>query len=84
MNVQENEFQFILATQITNIDILDNLSKECIAILLYKENWWIEIWKPNFYNSYKQYYIDNGWIGVKTNDILEAISYLKEFYINNA
>ena len=45
MNMQENEFQFILATQITNID--------------------------------------NGWIGVKTNDILEAISYLKEFYIKN-
>jgi hypothetical protein len=77
------EFVFYLLSEITDTDILDNINDECIGIFLYKESCWFEVRKPLENNDNKVFFVDDGWVGTKTNDIIEAMYLTKKFYNDN-
>ncbi len=58
-----------LKSEIYNLDTLDNLSVNCIAILQDGE-YWIEILEDN------TYFVPDGWEGFRTNNLIDAISNL--------
>lgn len=70
------KLELILKSEITDSDILENISDECEAILLNDEIWWIEVC-----NGY--FYVPDGWQGTKTTHINEAINALIKFKIDN-
>jgi hypothetical protein len=75
------KLEYIKKENITDIDILDNITDNCNAILLYVDvygaDWWIEI------NPDGSFYVSDGWIGTKTNSIENAIDALKKVIKDN-
>jgi hypothetical protein len=69
-------FTFYNLSDIKNTDILDNVSKQCKAILLHLDIYWIEITDNGFF-------VDNGNEGFKTNNFTLAVNCLSKFIIDN-
>jgi hypothetical protein len=67
---------FLLRSEITDIDILNNICDDTTAILLDEDNCWIEISNSGFF-------VPDGWSGTRTNDIVEAKTALIKFKIDN-
>jgi hypothetical protein len=67
---------FLLRSEITDIDILNNICDDTTAILLDDDICWIEISDSGFF-------VPDGWSGTKTNDIVEAKTALIKFKIDN-
>lgn len=67
--------EYIKKENIANMDLLDNITPNAIAILLHvdenKVDWWIEI-NPDF-----SLYVPDGCIGFKTTSICEAVNQLQ-------
>ena len=67
---------FLLRSDITDIDVLNNISDNTDAVLIDEDNCWIEISENGFF-------VPDGWIGTKTNNIIEARNALIKFKIDN-
>ena len=69
------KLEYIKKENIANMDILDNITPNAIAILLHvdenKVDWWIEI------NHDFSLYVPDGCIGFKTTSIFEAVNQLQ-------
>jgi hypothetical protein len=67
---------FLLRSDITDIDVLNNISDNTDAVLIDEDNCWIEISENGFF-------VPDGWSGTKTNNIIEARNALIKFKIDN-
>jgi hypothetical protein len=67
---------FFLRSDITDIDVLNNISDNTDAVLIDEDNCWIEISENGFF-------VPDGWSGTKTNNIIEARNALIKFKIDN-
>jgi hypothetical protein len=74
------KFTYLEKTEITNIDILDNLDKNTIGIFLteiYSADYWIEH-KSNGY-----FQVSDGWHITKTMNFKKAQNVLEKFILEN-
>jgi hypothetical protein len=67
---------FLLRSEITDADVLDNICDDTTAIYIDEDNCWIE-------SSSDGFFIPNGWGGFRTDDIIEAKTALIKFKIDN-
>ena len=67
---------FLLRSDITDIDVLNNIADNTDAILIDDDNCWIEISENGFY-------VPDGWAGTDTKNIVEAKNALIKFKIEN-
>ncbi len=67
---------FLLRSDITDIDLLNNISDNTDAVLIDDDNCWIEISENGFF-------VPDGWAGTETKNILEAQNALIKFKIEN-
>lgn len=67
---------FLLRSEITDIDVIDNICDDTKAVLIDEDNCWIEI-------SDNGFFVPDGWVGTKTKDIVEARAALIKFKIDN-
>ena len=56
---------FLLRSDITDIDVLNNIADNTDAVLIDDDNCWIEISENGFF-------VPDGWAGTETKNILEA------------
>jgi hypothetical protein len=70
------KLNFLLRSEITDTDVLENISDDTTAIFIDEDNCWIE-------ESDNGFFVPNGWGGTETNDIDEAKTALIKFKINN-
>ena len=66
----------LLRSEISDVDILNNICKETTAILVDEDTCWIEI-------SDKGFFVPDGWNGTTTIDIAIAKQRLIQFKIDN-
>lgn len=62
----------VLRTDITDQDVLGNISEECQAVLINEDNFWIEVLPKGFG-------VNDGWNLKETDSIVEAVEILKNF-----
>ena len=67
---------FLLRSEITDIDVVNNICDGTKAVLIDDDNCWIEI-------SDNGFFVPDGWIGTTTKDIIEARAALIKFKIEN-
>ena len=67
---------FLLRSDITDVDVLNNISDNTDAVLIDDDNCWIEISENGFF-------VPDGWAGTETKNILEAQNALIKFKIEN-
>ena len=67
---------FLLRSDIDDIDVLNNISDDTNAVLIDEDNCWIEI-------SDNGFFVSDGWSGTRTNNIVEARNALIKFKIDN-
>jgi hypothetical protein len=70
------DLKLVLVSNITSCDILDNISKECEAILINEDMFWIEVLEDGFG-------VNDGWNLNKTKDIKKAVEMLENFIQEN-
>lgn len=67
---------FLLRSEITDIDVINNICDSTKAVLIDEDNCWIEISDDGFF-------VPDGWSGIQTKDIIEARAALIKFKIEN-
>ena len=67
---------FLLRSEITDTDVLNNISDDTTAIHIDEDNCWIE-------ESDNGFFVPNGWDGTETKDFIEAKTALIKFKIDN-
>jgi hypothetical protein len=67
---------FLLRSDITDIDVLNNISDNTDAVLIDEDSCWIEISENGFF-------VPDGWSGTETKNIVEAQNALIKFKIDN-
>jgi hypothetical protein len=67
---------FLLRSDITDIDVLNNISDNTDAVLIDEDSCWIEI-------SDNGFFVPDGWSGTETKYIVEAQNALIKFKIDN-
>jgi hypothetical protein len=77
MEIRLKPFNYLLRSEITDTDVLGNISDETTAIFIDEDNCWIEVLKNN------NFFVPNGWDGTETNNIDEAKTALIKFKIDN-
>jgi hypothetical protein len=70
------KLNFLLRSEIKDIDLIDNICEDTKAILIDKDKCWIEI-------SDNGFFVPCGLSGVRTKDILKARAALIKFKIDN-
>ena len=70
------KLNFLLRSEIQDIDLLDNICENTKAILVDEDNCWIEI-------SDNGFFVPDGWAGTDTKNIVEAQNALIKFKIDN-
>lgn len=76
------KYKFLLASEITDIDIRENISPDCIGIFLYGENNWIELLPVNDWDK-GIFFVPDGWASTHTNDFHEAEAAMFKFIEDN-
>ena len=71
------KLNLVLRSDITDRDVLENISYECQAVLINDDNFWIEVLPKGFL-------MNDGWNRVKTNSIVEAVAMLEKFISENS
>lgn len=67
-----------LRSEITDVDVLENICENNVAVLIDDENiWWIEILDTG------EFFVNNGWQGLTTSHIEEAVKFLNKFIEEN-
>ena len=70
------KLNFLLRSEIQDIDLLDNICENTKAILVDEDNCWIEI-------SDNGFFVPDGWAGTDTKNVVEAQNALIKFKIDN-
>lgn len=79
MEMRLKSLTYLLRDEITDTDVLDNISDDTTAIYIDEDNCWIEVLN----NNDNMFFVPNGWDGTETNDIDEAKTALIKFKIDN-
>ena len=77
MEIILKPFNYLLRSEITDTDVLENISDDATAIFIDEDNCWIEVLNNN------TFFVPDGWGGTETNDIDEAKTALIKFKIDN-
>jgi hypothetical protein len=77
MEIRLKPLNYLLRSEITDTDVLENISDDATAIFIDEDNCWIEVLNNN------NFFVPDGWGGTETNDIDEAKTALIKFKINN-
>jgi hypothetical protein len=77
MEIRLKPLNYLLRSEITDTDVLDNISDNTTAIYIDEDNCWIEVLNNN------TFFVPDGWSGTYTNDIDEAKTELIKFKIDN-
>jgi len=77
MEIRLKPLNYLLRSEITDTDVLDNISDNTTAIYIDEDSCWIEVLNDN------NFFVPDGWSGTKTNDIVEAKTALIKFKIDN-
>lgn len=77
MEIKVKPLNYLLRSEITDTDVLDNISDNTTAIYIDEDNCWIEVLNNN------TFFVPDGWSGTETNDIDEAKTELIKFKIDN-
>jgi hypothetical protein len=77
MEIRLKSLNYLLRSEITDTDVLENISDDTTAIFIDEDNCWIEVLNNN------TFFVPDGWGGTETNDIDEAKTALIKFKINN-
>lgn len=79
MEMRLKSLTYLLRDEITDTDVLNNISDDTIAIYIDEDNCWIEVLNNNDNN----FFVPDGWSGTTTNDIDVAKTALIKFKIDN-
>ena len=79
MEMRLKSLTYLLRDEITDTDVLDNISDDATAIYIDEDNCWIEV----LTNNDNTFFVPDGWVGTETNDIDEAKTALIKFKIDN-
>ena len=79
MEMRLKSLTYLLRDEITDTDVLDNISDDATAIYIDEDNCWIEVLN----NNDNTFFVPDGWVGTETNDIDEAKTALIKFKIDN-
>ena len=79
MEMRLKSLTYLLRDEITDTDVLDNISDDTTAIYIDEDNCWIEVLN----NNDNTFFVPDGWVGTETNDIDEAKTALIKFKIDN-
>ncbi len=77
MEMRLKKLNYLLRTEITDSDVLNNISDNTTAIYIDEDNCWIEELSNN------SFFIPDGWSGTVTNNFDEAKTELIKFKISN-
>ena len=77
MEIRLKPLNYLLRSEITDTDVLDNISDNTTAIYIDEDNCWIEVLNNN------TFFVSDGWSGTETNDIDVAKTELIKFKIDN-
>jgi len=77
MEIKVKSLNYLLRSEITDTDVLENISDDTTAIFIDEDNCWIEVLNNNIF------FVPDGWGGTETNDIDEAKTALIKFKIDN-
>ena len=79
MEMRLKSLTYLLRDEITDTDVLENISDDTTAIYIDEDNCWIEVLN----NNDNTFFVPDGWVGTETNDIDEAKTALIKFKIDN-
>jgi hypothetical protein len=79
MEIRLKPFNYLLRSEITDTDVLENISDDTTAIFIDEDNCWIEVLN----NNDLTFFVPDGWGGTETNNIDEAKTALIKFKIDN-
>jgi hypothetical protein len=77
MEIRLKSLNYLLRSEITDTDVLNNISNNTTAIYIDEDSCWIEVLNDN------NFFVPDGWSGTETNDIDEAKTELIKFKIDN-
>jgi hypothetical protein len=77
MEIRLKPLNYLLRSEITDTDVLENISDDATAIFIDEDNCWIEVLNNN------NFFVPDGWVGTETNNIDEAKTALIKFKIDN-
>lgn len=77
MEMRLKSLTYLLRDEITDTDVLNNISDNTTAIYIDEDNCWIEVLNNN------NFFVSNGWDGTETNNIDVAKTALIKFKIDN-
>jgi hypothetical protein len=77
MEIRLKLLNYLLRSEITDTDVLENISDDATAIFIDEDNCWIEVLKNH------NFFVPDGWVGTETNNIDEAKTALIKFKIDN-
>ena len=77
MEMRLKKLNYLLRTEITDSDVLNNISDNTTAIYIDEDNCWIEELSDN------TFFIPDGWAGTVTNNFDKAKTALIKFKIDN-
>jgi hypothetical protein len=79
MEIKVKPLNYLLRSEITDTDVLENISDDTTAIFIDEDNCWIEVLNNN--DNY--FFVPDGWEGTVTNNIDVAKTALIKFKIDN-
>lgn len=77
MEMRLKSLTYLLRSEITDTDVLNNISDNTTAIYIDEDSCWIEVLNDN------NFFVPDGWSGTVTNNIDEAKTELIKFKLDN-
>jgi hypothetical protein len=77
MEIRVKPLNYLLRSEITDTDVLNNISDNTTAIYIDEDSCWIEVLNDN------NFFVPDGWEGTVTNNIDVAKTALIKFKIDN-
>jgi hypothetical protein len=77
MEMRVKSLNYLLRSEITDTDVLNNISDNTTAIFIDEDSCWIEVLNDN------NFFVPDGWQGTTTNNIDVAKTALIKFKIDN-
>jgi len=77
MEMRVKALNYLLRSEITDTDVLNNISNNTTAIYIDEDSCWIEVLNDN------NFFVPDGWSGTITKNIDEAKTALIKFKIDN-
>ena len=77
MEMKLKTLNYLLRSEITDSDVLNNISDNTTAIYIDEDTYWIEELSDN------TFFVPDGWVGTVTNNFDKAKTALIKFKIDN-